>query len=90
MNEQITMNITAATNILRKMKYVVEEMNSLMRDLDRQIANAEIDGWTDKNYQLFSDAFQDTKTIINSGIRRMEEEHMPFLNRLVRNASDLQ
>jgi len=90
MQEQINMNVSAAINILRKMKYTIEEMNTLMRDLDRQITNAEMEGWTDKNYQIFIDAFQDTKGIINTGIRRMEEEHVPFLDRLIRSAENLQ
>ena len=89
MNEQINMNISAANNILHKMKYVVEEMNTLLRDLDRHITNAEIEGWVDKNYQIFNDNYQDTKNIINTGIKRMEEEHIPFLERLIRNAESL-
>jgi len=89
MNEQINMNLSAANNILRKMKYVTEEMVNLLRDLDKQITNAEMEGWVDKNYQIFNDSYQDTRNIINTGIRRMEEEHIPFLERLIRNAENL-
>ena len=87
-NEQITMNINSVNVILRKMKFVSDEVNVLMRDLDKQIINAEMDGWSDKNYQVLIDNFNDTKQIINNGLRRIEEEHIPFLERIIRTASE--
>jgi len=88
-SEQINMNTNSVNLILRKMKFVSEEINILVRDLDRQIITAEMDGWSDKNYQLLIDSFNDTKQILNTGIRRIEEENIPFLERIIRTASEL-
>lgn len=88
-NEQINMNINSVNLILRKMKFVSEEINTLIRDLDKQIITAEMDGWSDKNYDLLIDSFNDTKQILNTGIRRIEEENIPFLERIIRTASEI-
>ena len=88
-NEQINMNINSVNLILRKMNFVSEVINTLIRDLDKQIITAEMDGWSDKNYDLLIDSFNDTKQILNTGIRRIEEENIPFLERIIRTASEI-
>jgi len=88
MADQITINTAAVANISRKLKALEEDLRALLLDSDRTIASAELEGWNDANYFIFTDAFQDTKVLLNNGLKRIEEEHLPMLKRLVRTADE--
>ena len=90
MADQITINVVAVQNILRKLKALEEEARMSLAETDKTIQNAELEGWNDAKYHAFRDQFFDTKGLFNSAIKRIEEEHIPALKKIIRSAEDFQ
>lgn len=88
MTEQINVNIQAVTNVLRKCAALNEEIQILLSEADKSIANAEIEGWNDFRYHTFRDSFYDTKSYINNATKRIEEEHIPYLKKIIRSSEE--
>jgi uncharacterized GH25 family protein len=88
MADQITINIIAVNNILRKLRALEEETRIVLAETDKTIANAELEGWNDSKYHMFKDSFYDTKALINGGLKRIDEEHLPFLKKIIRSTED--
>jgi len=88
MAEQITINLVAVQNILRKLRTLSEEAHILVSETDKTIQNAELEGWNDSKYHAFRDQFLDTKTLFSGAIKRIEEEHIPSLKKIIRAAED--
>ena len=88
MAEQISVNIATVSNILRKLKQLEEEIRMASFDTEKTIYNAELDGWNDSHYRDFLESFMDTKTIINNAVNRIEEIHIPFVQRILRAAEN--
>ena len=86
MAEQITINITTVSNILRKLKQLEEEIRMATFDTEKAIQNAELEGWSDSNYRDFFESFNDTKGIITNALNRIEENHIPFIQKILRAA----
>ena len=82
--EKININFDSVQTILKKMRILQEEAYILMSEVDKNIINAELDGWNDKRYYEFKDSFEDTKGLLNSSIKKIDEEHIPFLRKLLR------
>ncbi len=84
MAEQIIVNLMAVQNILRKLKALEEEARLSLSETDKTVQNAELEGWNDSKYYQFIDSFMDTKGLFNNAIKRIEEEHIPFLKKVIR------
>ncbi len=82
--DRININFDSVQSILRKCQILLEEVQILVSDIDKDIVNAELEGWNDKRYFMFKDSFEDTKGLFNSGLKKIEEEHIPDLKKLIR------
>lgn len=82
--DKININFDSVQTILKKMQILQEEAYILMSEVDKNITNAELDGWNDKRYYEFKDSFEDTKGLLNNAIKKVDEEHIPFLRKLLR------
>jgi hypothetical protein len=90
MAEVISINVTSVVNILNKMQVLQEEMKLLFLDSEKAILNAELEGWNDKNYHQFADTFLDTKTLFLSLEKKIDEEHIPFLKKMIRTSAEFE
>jgi S-methylmethionine-dependent homocysteine/selenocysteine methylase len=88
MADQITINLVAVNNILRKLKTLEEEARIILSETDKTISNAELEGWNDSKYHVFKDTFYDTKALIIGGLKRIDEEHIPYLKKIIRSTED--
>ena len=88
MADQVTVNLVAVQNILRKLKSLEEEARLSLSEADKTIQNAELEGWNDTKYHQFIDSFLDTKSLFNNAVKRIEEEHIPFLKKVMRAAEE--
>lgn len=88
MAENISININSVSNILRRMQNLQEEMRLLVLDTEKSILNAELEGWNDKNYHYFVDSFIDTKSMFTIAEKKIDEEHIPFLKKMIRASED--
>lgn len=86
--DRININFDNVHSILKKIQLLQEEAIILLSDVDKNIVNSEIDGWNDKRYYEFKESFDDTKGLFNSAIKRIDEEHIPFLKKLIRISED--
>ncbi len=86
--DHISLNVASVSNILRKMQNLQEEMRLLMSDTEKSILNAELEGWNDKNYHYFVDSFLDTKGLFSAAEKKIDEEHIPFLKKMIRSAEE--
>jgi len=90
MADQLTINLVAVQNILRKLKSLEEESRISLAEVDKTIQNAELEGWSDSKYHSFRDQFFDTKGLFNNAIKRIEEEHIPSLKKIIHSVEDFQ
>lgn len=82
--DKININFESVTAILKKCQVLQEEIMLLVSEVDKNIINAELEGWNDKRYFEFKDSFDDTKGLFNNGLKKIEEEHIPYLRKLIR------
>lgn len=82
--ERININIENVHAILKKIQILEEETLLFLSDVDKNIVNSEVDGWNDKRYYEFKESFDDTKNLYYSAIKRINDEHIPFLKKLIR------
>jgi hypothetical protein len=87
--EQISINKEVLGTLLRKMASSYEEIQLLIEGLDRSISNAELEGWNDQRYHSFKDTFLDTKAMFQNGLRKLEEENIQYIKRLLKSIEDL-
>ena len=88
MGDRISINIQSLQNILKRLKHLNEEATLLINDVNKTLQNAELEGWNDQTYHAFYDQFFDTQSLLRAGLKRVEEEHIPTITKLIRNAEN--
>jgi len=88
MADKININLESIQIILKKIQNLQEESYFLLSEVDKNLSNAEIEGWNDKRYYEFKDSFDDTKNFFNNGIKKIDEEHIPYLKKILRIAEE--
>lgn len=88
MADKININLESIQIILKKIQNLQEESYFLLSEVDKNLSNAEIEGWSDKRYYEFKDSFDDTKSFFNNGIKKIDEEHIPYLKKILRIAEE--
>lgn len=80
--DRISVNLEHLNTIIKKLQVLQEEAYLLVNDADKNIINAELEGWNDKRFYEFKDSFDDTKGTILNAIKKIDEEHIPFLRKI--------
>ena len=88
MSDKININLDSIQIILKKLQNLQEESYFLLSEVDKNLSNAELEGWNDKRYYEFKDSFDDTKSFFNNGIKKIDEEHIPYLKKILRIAEE--
>lgn len=88
MADKININLESIQIILKKIQNLQEESYFLLSEVDKNLSNAEIEGWNDQRYYEFKDSFDDTKSFFNNGIKKIDEEHIPYLKKILRIAEE--
>lgn len=88
MADKININLESIQIILKKIQNLQEESFFLLSEVDKNLSNAELEGWNDKRYYEFKDSFDDTKSFFNNGIKKIDEEHIPYLKKILRIAEE--
>lgn len=86
---KISMNTDSIANIVRKLEFMHEEIGILVSDMEKEIEMAEMEGWDDKSFFQFKDNYADSRHELSSVMKRIEEEHLVFLRRLLHSSEDL-
>jgi hypothetical protein len=85
---KISLNPESLVTILKKIQILEEEVFMYVSEVDKAIDNAELEGWNDKKYYEFRDSFQDTRGYFINGAKKIEDEHIPYIKRLLRVAEE--
>lgn len=88
MEGKININLDSIYSILKKLQTMQDEFYTLTLNADKDLANAELEGWNDKRFHEFRDAFDDTKSLILNAIKNIDEEHIPYLRKIIRIAEE--
>jgi len=85
---KVSINTESVSIILKKLRLLSEEVAVLLNDTERSIDSAELEGWNDKTYLVFKEQFGDTSAQIKNALRRIDEEHIGFLMKIIRTAEE--
>lgn len=80
--DRISVNVDNLNIIIKKLKILQEEAYILVNDADKNILNAELDGWNDKRFYEFKESFDDVKITILNSLKRIDEDLVPSLRRI--------
>lgn len=86
--DQINVNSTSVSNVLKKLNLLSEELRLIISDVDKTIDNAELEGWNDAQYFAFKESFYDSKSLMINGVKRVEEDLIPTLRKILRSAEE--
>lgn len=86
---RINISTDSVQNIARRMEFAQEEIREAVLNIDKEIDTAELEGWNDKTYYEFKESYIDTKVELMNALKRIEEDHMVYLKKILRNTEDL-
>ena len=88
MSDKIHINLDSVQAILKKLQIAEEEIRIVISQADKAISTAELEGFNDKRYYELKDSFEDTKSTMYYALKKIEEEHIPYLRRILRLGED--
>ena len=88
MSDKIHINLDSVQTILKKLQIAEEEIRTVIGQADKAISTAELEGFNDKRYYELKDSCEDTKSTMYYALKKIEEEHIPYLRRILRLGED--
>lgn len=85
----IRINTDSLLLVMKKLEYMKEELGTLLSDVDKEIELAELEGWDDKTFFKFKEDYLNTRYEISSSLKRIEEEHIIYLRKLIQLGGEL-
>ena len=82
MSNQITVNRETIVEIRKKVTLFKEEAEETLKNAERSVHNAEIEGWNDARYEEFYDMYTEIQQNILNEFKRIDEEIIPYLRKL--------
>ena len=82
MSNQITVNRDVIVEIRKKVSLFREEAEEALKNAERSVHNAEIEGWNDSRYEEFYDMYSEIQQNLLSEFKRIDEEIIPYLRRM--------
>jgi hypothetical protein len=83
MSRSINVNEESVIDVHRKITDFLELTNSSLSALAKSIDNAEIEGWTDHDYNVTKDLFDSNTIGIKSDLKEIEENLEPHVKRVL-------
>ena len=87
---QISINSEVIEILLKRLEQASELIREGVDTVEKSVDMAELEGWNDKKYFEFKESFSDTKNSIAGVLNRFEDEHRPFLEKLLAIAEELE
>lgn len=82
MSSQISVNRDVIVEIRKKVALFREEAEETLKNAERSVHNAELEGWNDVRYEEFYDMYTEIQQNIQNEFKRIDEEIIPYLRKL--------
>ena len=82
MSNQISINKDTVIEVRKRITIFLEESEETLKNAERSVYDAELEGWNDYQYKEFLDMYLDVQQNITNELKRMDEDIIPFLRKL--------
>jgi len=82
MSDQISINKDTVIEVRKRITIFLEEAEETLKNAERSVYDAELEGWNDHRYKEFLDMYLDIQQNITNELKKMDEDIVPYLRKL--------